>query len=72
MSKPFKRSKCFAVRSLRKVLKANNDPGAYPKGTKKDFVVEKHLRHFKKEENLRRNFSFWWRWTQPDGIVKPE
>jgi hypothetical protein len=38
-----------------------------PAGTTKDFVVEVHLDHWVHNSNLKRNFTFWWRWTQPDG-----
>ena len=70
MPRPREDSKCFAVRSLRKTLRHSNDLNAHPGGTIKDFLVEKHLDHFVCNGILRRNFTFWWRWSEPGGEVK--
>jgi hypothetical protein len=69
MRKPREDSKCFAVLSLRKILASSHDKNAYPGGTVKDFVVEKHLDVFVSNGNLKRNFTFWWRHTKPDGSI---
>lgn len=69
MRKPREDSQCFAVHSLRKTLAKSHDKKAYPGGTVKDFVVEKHLDHFVRRGCLKRNFTFWWRHTTPNGSV---
>ena len=70
MPEPRSNSTCFAVRSLRRTLADSRRPGGFPRGTVKDFLVEKHVEHFVRNVNLRRNFSFWWRWTLPCGEVR--
>ena len=69
MRRPRENSICFAVHSLRKTLSKSHDKNAYPGGTVKDFVVEKHLDYFVRNGNLKRNFTFWWRHTKPDGSM---
>ena len=69
MRRPRENSICFAVHSLRKTLSKSRDKNAYPGGTVKDFVVEKHLDYFVRNGNLKRNFTFWWRHTKPDGSM---
>ena len=70
MPSPREDSECFAVHALRRRLAASRRPDGHPAGTVKDFVVEKHLDVFMKNGPLRRNFTFWWRWTRPSGVVK--
>ena len=55
MPSPREDSSCFAVHALRKTLAGGKNPARdFPRGTVKDFVVEKHLLYFKKNVNLQR------------------
>ena len=61
-------STCFAVGHLKQGLKGSKRTGIKA-GTVKDFVVEKHLTVFRQgTQHHTRNFTFWWRWTHPNGF----
>ena len=68
MSAPDPDSSCFAVGCLSKELKGSRNSSGHKSGTVKDFVVEKHLTHFRRGTRYhQRNFTFWWRWTDANG-----
>ena len=71
--RPRKSSVCFAVHALRKTLRGRTRLDGRAPGTVKDFLVEKHLDKFVSNgPRLRRNFTFWWRWTSPTEEIKFE
>ena len=69
MSAPDPESSCFAVGVLRKTFRDSKRANGVKCGTTKDFLVEKHLGIFRRGTRYhQRNFTFWWRWTHPNGL----